>query len=111
MISWKCKSTWKKARVNTLWCLLGCSIGDFGTIFFFQNIQHDLSIVPRGYIFAAEIGLSGELRNVPKIEQRIQEASKQGFEKMVVAKTVKPINNKIQLVQLSSVKELVQHLF
>ena len=43
MISWKCKGTWKKARVNTLWCLLGCSIGDFGTIFFFQNIQHDLS--------------------------------------------------------------------
>ena len=43
MISWKCKSTWKRARVNTLWCLLGCSIGDFGTIFFFQNIQHDLS--------------------------------------------------------------------
>ena len=67
--------------------------------------------VPKGYIFAAEIGLSGELRNVPKIEQRIQEASKQGFEKMVVAKTVKPVTNKIQLVQLSSVKELVQHLF
>ena len=44
-------------------------------------------------------------------EQRIQEASKQGFEKMVVAKTVKPVTNKIQLVQLSSVKELVQHLF
>ena len=43
MISWKCKGTWKKARVNTHWCLLGCSIGDFGTIFFFQNIQHDLS--------------------------------------------------------------------
>ena len=39
-ISWKCKSTWKKARVNTLWCLLGCSIGDFGTIFYFQNIEH-----------------------------------------------------------------------
>ena len=35
-ISWTCKSTWKKASVNTLWCLLGCSIGDFGTIFFFQ---------------------------------------------------------------------------
>ena len=43
MISWKCKSTWKKASVNTLWCLLGCSIGDFGIIFFFQNIHHDLS--------------------------------------------------------------------
>tara|TARA_Y100000590_G_scaffold126302_3_gene144377 strand:+ start:7027 stop:7467 length:441 start_codon:yes stop_codon:yes gene_type:complete len=35
-ISWTCRSTWKKASINTLWCLLGCSIGDFGTIFFFQ---------------------------------------------------------------------------
>ena len=38
-ISWTCKPTWKKASVNTLWCLLGCSIGDFGTIFFFQVTQ------------------------------------------------------------------------
>jgi|TARA_Y100001947_G_C10166549_1_gene230454 hypothetical protein len=35
-ISWKCKHTWKRASVNTLWCLLGCSIGDFATIYFFQ---------------------------------------------------------------------------
>ena len=35
-ISWKCKHTWKRASVNTLWCLLGYSIGDFGTIYFFQ---------------------------------------------------------------------------
>ena len=35
-ISWKCKHTCKRASVNTLWCLLGCSIGDFGTIYFFQ---------------------------------------------------------------------------
>ena len=35
-VSWKCKHTWKRASVNTLWCLLGCSIGDFGTIYFFQ---------------------------------------------------------------------------
>jgi len=35
-ISWKCKHTWRRASVNTLWCLLGCSIGDFGTIYFFQ---------------------------------------------------------------------------
>ena len=35
-ISWKCKHTWKRASVNTLWCLLGCSICDFGTIYFFQ---------------------------------------------------------------------------
>ena len=35
-VSWTDQSTWKKASINTLWCLLGCSIGDFGTIFFFQ---------------------------------------------------------------------------
>ncbi len=39
-ISWNCKHTWKQARINTAWCLLGCSIGDFGTIFYFQNIDH-----------------------------------------------------------------------
>ena len=43
-ISWKCKSTWKKARINTLWCLIGCSIGDFGTILFFQFTEYDLPI-------------------------------------------------------------------
>ena len=35
-ISWKVRSTWTQASKNTFWCLLGCSIGDFGTIFFFQ---------------------------------------------------------------------------
>ena len=33
---WKCKHTWKRSAQNTLWCLLGCSIGDFGTILYFQ---------------------------------------------------------------------------
>jgi len=44
-ISWTCKPTWKKASVNTLWCLLGCSIGDFGTIFFFQISQIDFPLI------------------------------------------------------------------
>ena len=35
-INWRCKHSWKKSSKNTLWCLLGCSIGDFGTIAFFQ---------------------------------------------------------------------------
>ena len=43
-ISWNCKSTWRTSSYNTLWCLLGCSIGDFGTIFYFQMIDHSLSI-------------------------------------------------------------------
>ena len=33
---WKCRHTWQRSTKNTLWCLLGCSIGDFGTILFFQ---------------------------------------------------------------------------
>ena len=33
---WSCKHTWRKSAKNTFWCLLGCSIGDFGTILFFQ---------------------------------------------------------------------------
>ena len=35
-ISWNCRHTWRKSSKNTAWCLLGCSIGDFGTILFFQ---------------------------------------------------------------------------
>ena len=34
--NWSCKNTWNISAKNTLWCLLGCSIGDFGTILFFQ---------------------------------------------------------------------------
>ena len=37
--NWSCKHTWKKSAKNTLWCVIGCSIGDFGTIFFFQVYQ------------------------------------------------------------------------
>ncbi|MAM49699.1 MAG: hypothetical protein CMC12_01490 [Flavobacteriaceae bacterium] len=43
ILNWTCKHTWKKASVNTLWCLLGCSIGDFGTIYFFQVYPMDIS--------------------------------------------------------------------
>ena len=34
--NWSCSHTWKRSAKNTAWCLLGCSIGDFGTILFFQ---------------------------------------------------------------------------
>ena len=36
---WSCKHTWSRSAKNTSWCLLGCSIGDFGTILFFQFTQ------------------------------------------------------------------------
>lgn len=35
-IDWRCRHTWRAASRNTMWCLVGCSIGDFGTIAFFQ---------------------------------------------------------------------------
>ena len=33
---WRCLNTWKQSARNTAWCLLGCAIGDFGTILYFQ---------------------------------------------------------------------------
>ena len=39
VINWNCKNTWKLSAKNTAWCVLGCAIGDFGTILFFQLSQ------------------------------------------------------------------------
>ncbi len=42
---WDNTTNWKKAARNTLWCLLGCSIGDFSTILFFQTYYPLTSVV------------------------------------------------------------------
>ena len=42
---WSCKQTWSRSAKNTSWCLLGCSIGDFGTILFFQLTQIPLPVL------------------------------------------------------------------
>ena len=42
---WSCKHTWLRSAKNTSWCLLGCSIGDFGTILFFQLTQISFPIL------------------------------------------------------------------
>ena len=34
---WSCKHTWKNSANNTKWCLIGCAIGDFGTIAIMQD--------------------------------------------------------------------------
>ena len=44
-IDWKHKGTWKVSAKNTFWCLLGCAIGDFGTILFFQLSQTPFPIL------------------------------------------------------------------
>ena len=42
---WSCNHTWSRSAKNTSWCLLGCSIGDFGTILFFQLTQIPLPVL------------------------------------------------------------------
>lgn len=70
--------------------------------------------VPYSYAFAGEVGLSGEVRAVTKLEQRIIEAEKLGFEKIFVATGPrdKPARkNGIEVVAVHKVEELFRHLF
>ena len=43
--NWSCKHTWKRSAKNTMWCVIGCSIGDFGTILFFQLSEISLPVI------------------------------------------------------------------
>jgi DNA repair protein RadA/Sms len=63
--------------------------------------------------FAAEVGLSGEIRAVNRVEQRIAEAEKLGFEKIFVSTYNKVSQGKrsINVVALSKVDQLIQALF
>ncbi len=73
----------------------------------------DLAI-PKTVALSAEVGLSGELRPVNRIDQRISEAEKLGFEKIIVSKYNKGIehsSNKIEIVQCSKITEVVRELF
>jgi DNA repair protein RadA/Sms len=67
------------------------------------------------YCFAGEVGLSGEIRAVNRIEQRIAEAEKLGFEKIIVskynAKSTGKLKSGIAVVPLGKVEELYQYLF
>lgn len=42
MSFWNDVTKWKESAYNTMWCLIGCSIGDFGTIAFFQFTSFNL---------------------------------------------------------------------
>ncbi|HSZ85923.1 MAG TPA: DNA repair protein RadA [Puia sp.] len=71
--------------------------------------------LPQHICFAGEVGLSGEIRAVNRIEQRIAEAEKLGFEKIVVSKyNQKVLRNQkfnIEIVNMGRVEELYQYLF
>ena len=69
--------------------------------------------IPKGICFAAEIGLSGELRNISKIDQRINEAEKLGFKFLIVSKATKisKVPKKIKILQYSRIEDLIKNLF
>lgn len=70
--------------------------------------------VPSTVCFAGEVGLSGEVRSVNRIEQRILEADKLGFKKMFLSSSNKGLNPEkydIKLVQVSNVQEVYTNLF
>lgn len=74
----------------------------------------DIPISPR-YCFAAEMGLSGEVRPVSRVEQRIAEADRIGFEKIFVSKyNMRGINKKrfgLQIVEVAVIEEAFRALF
>ena len=67
----------------------------------------------RGVCFAAEIGLSGELRAVSKIDQRINEAERLGFKTLVIAEATKVsiISKNIKILKYSRIEDLLKNLF
>ena len=74
----------------------------------------DLAI-PSSVCFASEVGLSGEIRQIPRVDQRILEAAKLGFERIFISKyslsnEVNAIKG-IQLVKVGKIEELVRQLF
>lgn len=69
--------------------------------------------IDRDLCMAGEVGLSGEIRPVNRIEQRIQEAEKLGFTRMVIPqmKGLEGLNTRIKLYQVKKVEEAFRVLF
>ena len=77
--------------------------------------SYEDKVVPAKTAFSAEVGLSGEIRAVNRIEQRIAEADKLGFEKIFVSyynqKAIDASKYGIEIISISKVQQLVEHLF
>lgn len=69
--------------------------------------------VNQKYAFAAEIGLSGEIRPVAQVERRIAEAEKLGFEKIYISRycSVEKKKRGIKIVAASSIPQIVRDIF
>lgn len=74
--------------------------------------NNELSIA-QDSCFAAEVGLSGEIRAISRVEQRIQEAEKLGFKKIVLSKfnKISKKNFTIEIIKVTKIEEVVSVLF
>ena len=85
---------------------------DLAVVAAILSSHHDIAL-PKNTCYAAEIGLSGELRPVPKLDQRIREAEKLGFEAIITAnfkqKTLPETG--IQIIMRNKIEEVVGQLF
>ena len=86
---------------------------DLAVVAAVMSSNFDVSI-PRSTVFIGEVGLSGEIRTVTRIEQRVAEVEKLGFQRVFVPKgNLKGIkkNFKIEIVEVSKVEECFRRLF
>lgn len=86
---------------------------DLGVAMSILSSNEDIAI-EKNICFAAEIGLGGEVRPVQRVEQRIAEAEKLGFEKIFISKYNKLQNEKrkgIEIIKHAKIEEVIEHLF
>ena len=86
---------------------------DMSVISAVMSSNFDISI-PRRYAFIGEVGLSGEIRTVTRIEQRVAETQKLGFDKVFIPKgNLKGVKDKftISIVEVGKVEELFKAIF
>lgn len=85
---------------------------DLAVVAAILSSHHDIAL-PKNTCYAAEIGLSGELRPVPKLDQRIREAEKLGFEAIITAnfKQKTLTETGIQIIMRNKIEEVVGQLF
>lgn len=71
--------------------------------------------IPSDMVILGEVGLTGNVRSIPRIEQRINEAAKLGFKKFVIPagnmKQVKKLRSDIQIYGITTVLEGLQQIF
>jgi len=85
---------------------------DLGVVCAILSSNVDIAINDKD-CFAAEVGLSGEIRPINRCEQRIQEAEKLGFERIYISKynKINPKNYNIEIVMVGKIEEVFKKLF